>query len=123
VLEYVQSPPRVLAELARVLRPGGRLLVSVPNRRALLRRALKIAHWMSVQLGLSPWPRWLALSRHEYTQQEFAQVLVATPFEVQSWRYYGPGLPALLADTRYGGTLLLFGCRQGRPRGETRLNG
>src|SRR5262245_26784155 len=123
VLEYVQSPPRVLVELARVLRPGGRLLVSVPNRRALLRRALKIAHWNSVQLGLSPWPRWLALSRHEYTQQEFARVLVATPLEVQSWRYYGPGLPALFADSCYGGTLLLFACRKGRPCDETALNG
>jgi 2-polyprenyl-6-hydroxyphenyl methylase/3-demethylubiquinone-9 3-methyltransferase len=110
VLEYVQSPPRVLAELARVLRPGGRLLVSVPNRHALLRRALKIAHWSRARLGLSPWPRWLALSRHEYTQREFARLLVATPLEVKSWRYYGPGLPAALADTRYGGTLLLYGC-------------
>jgi len=112
VLEYVHSPPLVLAELARVLRPGGRLLVSVPNRRSLLRRALKIAHWSSVRLGLSPWPRWLALSRHEYTQHEFTRVLDATALEVQCWRYYGPGLPTLLADSRYGGTLLLFACRK-----------
>jgi len=113
----VQSPPQVLAELARVLRPGGRLLVSVPNRRALLRRALKTAHWSRVQLRLSPWPRWLALSRHEYTQREFARLLVATPLEVRSWRYYGPGLPATLADTRYGGTLLLYACGKVETRG------
>ena len=115
VLEYVNSPPRVLAELARVLRPGGRLLVSVPNRQALLRRALKIAHWSRIQLGFSPWPRWLALSHHEYTQREFARLVIATPLEVQSWRYYGPALPALLADSRHGGTLLLFACLKAGP--------
>jgi 2-polyprenyl-6-hydroxyphenyl methylase/3-demethylubiquinone-9 3-methyltransferase len=115
VLEYVRSPPRVLTELARVLRPGGRLLVSVPNRRAWLRRALKLAHRSRTGLGLSPWPRWLAHSRHEYTRQEFTAVLGTTPLEVHSWRYYGPGLPPRLADSRYGGTLLLFACIKARP--------
>jgi SAM-dependent methyltransferase len=123
VLEYVESPLRVLCELARVLRPGGRLLVSLPNRRALLRRALKMTHWTSQKLGLAPWPRWLALSRHAYTQPEFARALGATPLEVRAWRYYGPGLPPLLADTRYGGTLLLFACVKGAAREAPAVNG
>lgn len=37
VLEYVERPRAALAELARVLVPGGRLIVSVPNARGLPR--------------------------------------------------------------------------------------
>lgn len=35
VLEYVESVPRALAEVVRVLRPGGLLVVGMPNPRAL----------------------------------------------------------------------------------------
>ncbi len=31
VIEHLEDPPQVVAELARVLRPGGQLLVSTPN--------------------------------------------------------------------------------------------
>ena len=34
VIEHVQDPERVLAEIARVLRPGGMVLITVINRRA-----------------------------------------------------------------------------------------
>ena len=117
VLEYVDSPTRVLGELARVLRASGTLLVSVPNRRALLRRTQKIAHWSTARLGLAPWPKYLGLSRHEYTRQQFVRLLATVPLEARAWRYYGPRLPAALADTRYGGTLLLFACVRVDPRG------
>jgi SAM-dependent methyltransferase len=116
VLEYVADAARVLGELARVLRRGGRLIVSIPNRRALLRRLQKIAHWSTGHCGLAPWPRYIGLSKHEYSRQEFARVLRAGAFEPQAWRYYGPGLPGALSDTRYGGTLLVVACVKVEPR-------
>lgn len=39
VLEYLPDPDRALAELSRVLAPGGAILVSVPNRTSLVRAA------------------------------------------------------------------------------------
>lgn len=38
VLEHVVSPLAALSEIVRVLRPGGTMLLTVPNRYALMRR-------------------------------------------------------------------------------------
>lgn len=110
VLEYVDDPARVLSEFARVLRAGGRLVVSVPNTRALLRRLLKAAHWSTRCCGLTPWPGYLDLSKHEYTQQAFADLVERCGFAPGTWTYYGPGLPQALSGSRYGGSLLLGEC-------------
>lgn len=40
VLEHVEKPVEVLSDAARVLRPGGRLFVAVPNNDAYIGRAL-----------------------------------------------------------------------------------
>jgi len=65
-LEHVADPERFVAECSRVLKPGGRFLVSTPNRELWSPR--------------SPKP----LQRHhvkEFTQREFLEVL--RPFKVQ----------------------------------------
>ncbi len=58
VIEHVRQPPRAVAELARVLRPGGTLILTTPNRRW---------HWLVVfanRLKVRPyeelenWARW-----------------------------------------------------------------
>lgn len=110
VLEYVEAPARALGELARVLRPAGRLIVSIPNRRAWLRRAQKMAHWLTTRGGLEPRPRYIGLSKHAYTPPTFARLLAASGFEVRAWRYYGPGLPGTFSNSRYAGTLLMVAC-------------
>ncbi|NJN15793.1 MAG: class I SAM-dependent methyltransferase [Oscillochloris sp.] len=57
VLEHVHEPQRVLREVARLLRPGGRLILSLPNPDSLEARLLG-EHWLGWDL-----PRHLNLFR------------------------------------------------------------
>jgi SAM-dependent methyltransferase len=85
-LEHVFAPPtQVLREIARLLRPGGRMLLSVPNL-ATLRNRLRLL------LGRSPLPnpdRQMATDLvhghghvREYTRKELVAVCRAAGFEI-----------------------------------------
>jgi SAM-dependent methyltransferase len=70
VLEYVADPRAVLRECARVLRPAGVMLYTVPDLRHPVRWgewwAQRLAMWTgqsSGESGRSPWPRYRAYLR------------------------------------------------------------
>jgi SAM-dependent methyltransferase len=90
VLEYVDDVPRALAEVARVLRPGGLFVVSMPNSRALSTlwrhrvvyvgvRALKSRLRFGRPVPLSR-PGWLSPGRLE-------ELLAATGLELERVEY------------------------------------
>lgn len=54
VIEYVDQPPLLLERLASVVRPGGFLIISAPNRDSLLRRAERFAYNRLRRLGTLP---------------------------------------------------------------------
>jgi len=103
VMEYLDAPEQSLLEFARVLRPGGLLLVSVPNRASLVRRVQKVCY----RLTCGSWPRYLRYSTHECRREELASRLRACGFSILAMTYHGPCLPRWLATNRFAGALLM----------------
>jgi 2-polyprenyl-3-methyl-5-hydroxy-6-metoxy-1,4-benzoquinol methylase len=107
VLEYVPNVENCLMEFARVLKPGGLLLISVPNSQSVVRRAqVSVHHW-----GRRVGKRWLAFieySRNEYSADRFETLLRSHSFEVQRLIVFGSPIPRWLQRWRVGGSLLMF---------------
>jgi ubiquinone/menaquinone biosynthesis C-methylase UbiE len=94
VLEYVQDPTLVLAELARVSRSGGLLVVTVPNMRHpkrwlenLIARGLgrsRVASALADRLPrLDMYARFLRTSRTRFSAEEWTSRFRAAGFEVE----------------------------------------
>jgi SAM-dependent methyltransferase len=90
VLEYVEDVPSALAEVARVLRPGGLFIVSMPNTRALStlwrHRVLYTAmRAFKPRLGVG---RPVPLARPgRFSVERFADLLAAAGLEVERVEY------------------------------------
>jgi SAM-dependent methyltransferase len=46
IIQYIEDLPALLTELARVCRPGGRIVVTTLNRASLIRRAVRFVRWL-----------------------------------------------------------------------------
>lgn len=117
VLEHLVQPQIMLREIARVLRPGGRLILSTDNARtpSRWRGVRRLAHWMrqrtSAHAELERIRReFPAPSNHVrlYTPREVQAMLRKAGFRVLRWdsfpRQASPRVAALLA-TRYAAVI------------------
>jgi 2-polyprenyl-6-hydroxyphenyl methylase/3-demethylubiquinone-9 3-methyltransferase len=107
VLEYVSDVDACLKEFARVLRPDGLLLVSVPNRHSMVRLAQAGCHRLGKWLGQS-WVAFLNYSRNQYSAGQFERQLAACGFCSEKVVAFGSPLPKWAQRSRYGGPLLMF---------------
>jgi 2-polyprenyl-3-methyl-5-hydroxy-6-metoxy-1,4-benzoquinol methylase len=107
VLEYVPDPGACLTEFARVLKPGGLLLVSVPNRNSAVRRMQLACHRLGGLLGQS-WCKFMDYSRHQYSRPEFERLLVQAGFTGEKLVPFGSPLPGLAQRSRHWAPLLMF---------------
>jgi 2-polyprenyl-3-methyl-5-hydroxy-6-metoxy-1,4-benzoquinol methylase len=101
VLEYVASPEECLREFARVLRPQGRLIFSVPNSRSGLRLGLRSAYAVTRFAGHA-WPQWLQHSRHQFSRGGILQLLAASGFRVAGIETFGMKMPLLQKFSFFG---------------------
>lgn len=91
VLEYVDDYHLIIAEFSRLLRPGGRLLLSMPNADAIYRKAEAMAFKVTGR------PRYYAHVHNVVTASALAQRLASVGIAVSATHYFAePPLPALL---------------------------
>lgn len=106
VIEYVPDYAQALRELSRVLRRGGALLVTVPNKAAISRWMERAAHEFTSKVLDDPWPRYLQHSRWQFDETSLRVVLAAHGLHLQTVDYFGPALPAWINRHRRGGMML-----------------
>ena len=107
VLEYVGSPKDCLAEFRRVLKPAGHLLVSVPNRKSMVRHMQLAAHRLGKAFASGCFD-FLQYSRHQYSAREFENLLSQFGFTVRKILPFGSPLPKLAERSSPWASLLMF---------------
>jgi 2-polyprenyl-6-hydroxyphenyl methylase/3-demethylubiquinone-9 3-methyltransferase len=107
VLEYTKDPKSCLNEIARITKPGGILMISVPNAKSIVRLGLRVAFHLTRWTG-SPRPAYMAHSRHQYSMAQFSAFLKSLNFEPDSVTAFGSGFPAGLRKFSWFQRLLLF---------------
>ncbi|WP_249137174.1 class I SAM-dependent methyltransferase [Bradyrhizobium tropiciagri] len=106
VLEYVPEVAQCLAQIHRVLRPGGVLLVSIPNRGSLLRQSYKLAHAASVRVSARPLFRYLAFSKFDTSPIAMQGLLRQNGLTMLGSSFAGSPLPPALDRRPAVGTLI-----------------
>ena len=107
VLEYVPDPAACLVEFARVLRPEGTLVVSVPNADSFIRRLQIICKRSCRLLGRDLFP-YLKYSKHQYSRAQFERLIISQGFQVDKVVVLGGPIPRWAQRTSLSGSLLMF---------------
>lgn len=85
LIEHLADPEAFLAEIARIVRPGGRALITTPNAAGLQPR-----------LFGKKWRSAIADHMHLFTRRTLHQMLEKQGFEIEYWKSWG-GIAAGLA--------------------------
>jgi 2-polyprenyl-3-methyl-5-hydroxy-6-metoxy-1,4-benzoquinol methylase/glycosyltransferase involved in cell wall biosynthesis len=96
VIEYVDSPSAALAELARVLKPGGTLVLSVANRHSLIRFVQRCARSLFARFGKDMFG-YLDVSRTTHSRRQICAALSAHGIRIDTVLGFDPVLPRWLA--------------------------
>ena len=104
VLEHVQDDARAVAEMARVLKPGGRIIIFVPNR--LYPAETHGHYWQGtyhfgntplINYLPDPWRNKLAPHVRAYWRKDLKQLFAGLPLRVLHWTQIYPGYDNIIA--------------------------
>ena len=95
VVEYVDSIDEALFELNRVLKIGGKLILSVPNKNSLIRRIQKLIRHGGRAIGLDLFP-YLGVSINDLSRVDLIRRLDRCGFLALTLKGFDPVLPKAL---------------------------
>jgi 2-polyprenyl-3-methyl-5-hydroxy-6-metoxy-1,4-benzoquinol methylase len=105
VIEYVDDPNVLIKEFLRILKPNGKLLISLPNSYSLVRKLQKIIRSLGLRLGKNYY-FYLNSSRHDYSAREIKSLIQSSGFTIDSLTYFDPSLK-LLSYLRLGSLVIV----------------
>jgi ubiquinone/menaquinone biosynthesis C-methylase UbiE len=111
VLEYVEDPDAALREFCRALRPNGLLVVSVPNRRSVIRMAQQSIRRIG-RLGGASFYDYLSVSRHSYSRRSIRAALNRSGFDVEDTSLFSPVQPRILIPLGLGALWVVIARRR-----------
>jgi 2-polyprenyl-3-methyl-5-hydroxy-6-metoxy-1,4-benzoquinol methylase len=106
VIEYVPDYAQAIRELGRVLRPGGVVVLTVPNRTAVTRILERAVFALTSRVLKKPWPRYRRHSRWQFSVPMMRAELAASGLKLQDVGYFGNARPVWL--NRYPAWGMLF---------------
>jgi len=83
VLEYVPALDASVRQISALVRPGGHLLVSVPNRTSAFRRIENMSYRL---LG---WPKYCRFIKHQFSPDTFHEIWRREGFALRALTFYG----------------------------------
>ncbi len=89
VIEYLDHPKAAMHELVRVLKPGGWLVVSLANRRSLVRRGQQLMRRLRPDKGDS----YLNVSTATFSHAEARTILADCGVKIERFEAFDPVLP------------------------------
>jgi len=92
VIEYLPDPRRALAGISGRLKPGGRLVISAPNRASTLRAAQRLIRPFAAVVGVKSL-NYLDSSRHLWTRDELGELAGAAGLQVEAILGFDPVAP------------------------------
>ena len=92
VIEYLSHPDEAVLEMRRVLKKGGRLLISVPITSAAVRRSQKVARRAAGLIGVDLFP-YLGVSRFDIPRDGAASFFEPHGFRVLRELHFDPIIP------------------------------
>jgi glycosyltransferase involved in cell wall biosynthesis/ubiquinone/menaquinone biosynthesis C-methylase UbiE len=98
VFEYLDSPDVALKKVSRLLKPGGKLIISIPLKNSSIRSTQKIINSFSKKIGINFFS-YIEFSKFELDQEEAVAWLSKSNLHLTGMSYFDPFLPKILFNT------------------------
>jgi len=92
VIEYLDDPRAAIAAIARLVKPGGRLALSAPNRHSSLRRLQRMLRGAAAAVGSKAFP-YMDSSRNLWSRDELVALLACEGFACEAMLGFDPVAP------------------------------